>query len=216
MIKVQKQSIRFILVRHGVTAENLQMRYVGVRDEPLTDKGLQQAHQAAEALAQIPVRIVLASPLRRAADTAAEIKKACGVDLRLDSRLSEGSFGRWEGLNRTEVLKLGKEDAQRLAQWEADPACAPPGGESLEKVQKRIISLAAELESEFSGSSAVIVSHVGPIKALIAAALNMPLQVSQRLFLDPCTISVVDWGERPLVRLFNSHAHMGWTAARWM
>jgi broad specificity phosphatase PhoE len=216
MIKTEGPIVRLFLVRHGVTAENLQMHYIGIRDEPLTDRGLQQARQAAKALAQIPIRIVLTSPLRRAADTAGEIQESCGVELRMDSRLAEGSFGSWEGLNRDEVLNLSREDAKLLAQWESDPSCAPPGGESFEKVQKRIISLAQQLESEFPNSSVVLVSHVGPIKAIIAAALDMPLQISRHLFLDPCTISVVDWGKRPLLRLFNSHAHMGWTSARWM
>ncbi len=216
MVNSQKQTLRFYLVRHGVTAENLQMRYIGVRDEPLTDNGLKQAHQVAQVLSRIPIRIVLTSPLRRAADTAGEIQKACGVELRSDSRLGEGSFGRWEGLTRADVLKLGKKDAALLARWETDPYCAPPGGESLKSVQERMIGLASQVEREFPNSSVVLVSHVGPIKALLAAALDMPLAVSRRLFLDPGTISVVDWGTTPVVHLFNSHAHLGWTSARWM
>jgi broad specificity phosphatase PhoE len=69
---------------------------------------------------------------------------------------------------------------------------------------------------EFAGSSVVLVSHVGPIKALLATVLEMPLQSSRRLFLDPGTISVVEWGAQRILRLFNSHAHLGWSSARWM
>jgi hypothetical protein len=57
---------------------------------------------------------------------------------------------------------------------------------------------------------------VGPIKALLAHALDLPLQTSRSLFLDPATISVLEWGTHPLLRLFNSHAHLGWASARWM
>jgi len=72
------------------------------------------------------------------------------------------------------------------------------------------------LTDEFQDASVVLVSHVGPIKALLAAVLDIPLQSTRRLFLDPGTISVVEWGAHPLLRLFNSHAHLGWASARWM
>jgi broad specificity phosphatase PhoE len=207
---------RFYLVRHGETAENTQMRYLGTSDRPLTDHGKRQSRILAGALSQIPVRIVVSSPLRRAADTAARIGEACGMELRLDSRLAEGSFGSWEGMTRAEVLGLGPEDAARLARWESDSSCSPPGGESIESVQNRILALVEELAGEYRFESVVLVSHVGPIKALLAAVLDIPLQSTRRLFLDPATISVVEWGDHPFLRLFNSHAHLGWSEARWM
>ncbi len=210
------RTLRFFLVRHGETADNIQMRYLGLRDEPLTENGILQAHHVADALSQLPIRIVVSSPLRRAADTAVRISEACRVEYRLDSRLAEGSFGLWEGLTRAEVLQLGNQDAEMLARWESDPSAAPPGGESIESVQKRVVQLGEELKGEFPNSSVVLVSHVGPIKALLAAVLDVSVQASRRLFLDPGTISVVEWGEHRFLRLFNSHAHLGWASARWM
>jgi len=211
-----KGTVRLYLVRHGETGDNVQMRYLGIRDEPLTPNGLRQALLVAAALAPIRVGGIFSSPLVRAADTALRIKDACAVELRLDSRLVEGSFGEWEGLTRDEVLKRSARDAETLARWELDSSIAPPGGESIEHVQMRVISLANELAESFSNQSVVLVSHVGPIKALLAAVLDIPLAASRRLFLDPATITVVEWGERPLVRLLNSHAHLGWSSARWM
>jgi broad specificity phosphatase PhoE len=79
-----------------------------------------------------------------------------------------------------------------------------------------VIRLVEELKEEFAGSSVALVSHVGPIKALLAAALGVSPQASRRLFLDPGTISVIEWSPHPLLRLFNSHAHLGWPSARWM
>jgi broad specificity phosphatase PhoE len=216
MSNAHERSVRFFLVRHGETAQNTQMRYVGFRDESLTSNGKRQARRTAIALSTLPIRMIFSSPLRRTVDTAIHIQAACGAEIRVDSRLTEGSFGAWEGLTRAEVLALGNRDAELLARWESDPASAPPGGESIVSIQKRVISLMDELRRDFSGSSVVIVSHVGPIKALLATVLEMPLQSSRRLFLDPCTISVVEWGTRPLLRLFNSHAHLGWSSARWM
>jgi ribonuclease H / adenosylcobalamin/alpha-ribazole phosphatase len=212
----QNRMLRLFLIRHGEAADNLQMRYLGIRDEPLTENGLRQARHAAEALSQLPIKMVISSPLRRAADTAARIQDSCGIELRVDARLEEGSFGSWEGLTRAEVLELGRRDIEQLDRWESDSSCAPPGGESIESIQARVVALAEELIHEFPNSSIALVSHVGPIKALLSAVLGIPLQASRRLFLDPGSISVVDWGAHPLLRLFNSHAHLGWASARWM
>ncbi len=216
MTNLPKETVRLYLIRHGETADNLQMRYLGTRDENLTENGVRQAHYAADAMAQVPISIVISSPLRRAAETAGLIQKTCGVELRLDPRLAEGSFGCWEGLTRADVMRRGGEDAEMLERWESDSSLAPPGGESLESVQRRVVNAAGEFKREFAGSSLVFVSHVGPIKALLAHVLGLPLLDCRRLFLDPGTITVVDWGELPLLRLFNSHAHFGWTSARWM
>jgi ribonuclease H / adenosylcobalamin/alpha-ribazole phosphatase len=216
IIETQNPMTRFYLIRHGETAKNIQMRYLGTRDELLTENGRRQAHQIADALSQLPIEMVVSSSLRRAADTAARIQEGCGIELRLDSRLVEGSFGSWEGLTRAEVMRLSSADAELLTRWESDPSCAPPGGESIESIQTRIVALVNELIGEFPNSSIALVSHVGPIKALLAAVLEIPLQASRRLFLDPGGISVVEWGSQPLLRLFNSHAHLGWSSARWM
>jgi len=210
-----KLKMRFYLVRHGETAGNAQMRYLGISDEPLTEYGTQQARLVADALSQLPLGLIISSPLRRAAGTAARIQEACGAELRLDPRLAEGSSGSWEGLTRAQVLNLGEHDSALLARWESDPSCSPPGGESIESVQKRVLSLAEELTRSSPENPVALVSHVGPIKALLAAVLDIPLQATRRLFLDPGTISVVELGAHPVLRLFNSHAHLGWANPRW-
>ena len=213
--------MRMFIVRHGETAENVRMAYLGRRDEPLNETGLWQAECAAEALSRIHLSLIVSSPLRRASDTAARIQAASGAELRKDDRLREGSFGDWEGLTRDEVLNLSERDAELLLQWEENSSIAPPGGESdpgesREDIQRRAISLVEDLAEEFSDASVALVSHVGPIKALLAAALGINLNASRRLFLDPGTISVIEWSDRPIVRLFNSHSHFGWHSARWM
>jgi len=80
-----------------------------------------------------------------------------------------------------------------------------------------------ELAEQYAGAAVVLVSHVGPIKALVCTALDVPLTTGQRMFLDSATVSVIDWGantvpwETPaIVRSYNAHHHLGWTAAPWM
>jgi len=204
------------MVRHGETAANAEMRYLGIRDDPLSEHGVRQANQLAESFAALPITGIFSSPLRRALDTARPIAQRCGLEVRQDPRLREGSFGDWEGLSRQEVRDRSDRDAALLRAWEEDPRAAPPGGESLETIHNRMFELVAQLQSELAGRSLALVTHVGPIKALLAAALGVPISAVRRLFLDPATISVIDWGTVPLVRLFNSHGHLGWESARWM
>ncbi|HWM93997.1 MAG TPA: histidine phosphatase family protein [Thermoanaerobaculia bacterium] len=206
-------SLRLFLVRHGETSGNREMRYLGTADQPLSPTGVEQAERLASSLAPLRLAAVYASPLRRTADTGRRIAEARQVDLRLEPRLREQAYGEWEGLTRAEVLER---DRDRLLGWEADLGLAPPGGESLLSVQERTLGLVNDLAREHSGEWIALVTHVGPIKALLCAALDVPLATARRLFLDPGTVTVLDWGEHPVVRLFNAHGHLGWESARWM
>ena len=81
----------------------------------------------------------------------------------------------------------------------------------------RVRGVVERLAQVHPDQTIVLVSHVGPIKVLLCSALGAPLSSIFQIFLDPATISVVDWREpRSLVRLLNSHAHLGWGQARWM
>jgi ribonuclease H / adenosylcobalamin/alpha-ribazole phosphatase len=206
-------TLRLFVVRHGETPFNREMRYLGTADEPLSPKGVGQAEQLASSLGPLPLQAVYASPLSRAAETGRRIAEARQVDLRLEPRLREQAFGEWEGLTRSEVLER---DRDRLLRWEADLGLSPPGGESLLSVQERTLALVDELARAHSGEWIALVSHVGPIKALLCAALDAPLATARRMFLDPGTVTVLDWGKHPVIRLFNAHGHLGWEAARWM
>jgi broad specificity phosphatase PhoE len=209
-------ALRLFLVRHGESPSNREMRYLGRRDEPLTEAGERQADCLAAALSGLPLAAVYASPLRRAAATAGRIAEELGLPLVGEPRLLEQRFGDWEGLTRAEVMARGGEERERLLRWECDPEAEPPGGESLAAVAGRAMALLADLSAAHPGDWVTLVSHVSPIKALLCAALGVPLTAARRLFLDPGTLSVIDWGESPVVRLFNAHGHLGWREARWM
>jgi broad specificity phosphatase PhoE len=208
---------RLILVRHGETIANREFRYLGMRDDKLSEHGRNQAEHLAAALAFLPLAAIYSSPLSRAAATAAAIAARHGLDIRLTSGLREGSFGAWEGLSRAEVLAQEPDIVQRHREWERDPASAPPDGESFASIQERVVATVEQLAQTHAGQTIVLVSHVGPIKVLLCRALGAPLSSLFHIFLDPATISVIDWRPaRPLVRLLNSHAHLGWEQARWM
>jgi probable phosphoglycerate mutase len=209
---------RLFLIRHGETLANREFRYIGARDDVLSETGVRQVEQLATALASLPIAAVYSSPLLRAHATATAIADQFQLEVRIARELRESEFGTWEGLSRAEILSRGLEEAQLLHAWEQDPTVAPPGGESFAAVQQRVHTYVEQLAYTHAGQSIALVSHVGPIKMLLATALEAPATASFRVFLDPATISVIDWqpGGHALVRLVNSHAHMGWTNARWM
>ena len=209
---------RLYIVRHGETLANREYRFIGSRDDPLSELGQIQAAQVAEALAAFPIAAVYSSPMQRTYCTAVPIAERLQLEVQKFDALREGSFGIWEGMNRAEVLARSPEDAWHFYEWERDANIAPPGGESMTALQERVCSGVEQLALAHPDQSIVLVSHVGPIKALMCTALGVPISTSPRIFLDPATISVVDWRDmtHAIVRLVNSHAHLGWQEARWM
>jgi broad specificity phosphatase PhoE len=131
-------------------------------------------------------------------------------------------MGTWEGLRRADILARSPEDAALHQRWERDPTCAPPDGESFADIHARVVACVHDLADRHASASVVVVSHVGPIKALLCAAMEAPLTMARRLFLDSATVSVIDWGADAVdwgvpavLRLYNAHQHLGWEAA-WM
>jgi broad specificity phosphatase PhoE len=209
---------RLILVRHGETIANREYRYVGSRDDALSSLGQAQAEQLAEALSILPVAAVYSSPLQRAYSTALSIAAPHSLEIQIVDDLREMSFGMWEGLSRAEILVRSPEDAQYLREWEKNIALTPPKGESFDALRARVSTAVERLAQQHPDQTVVLVSHVGPIKVLLCTALGVDTSAAFRIFLDPATISVVDWrdAEHATVRLVNSHAHLGWQNARWM
>lgn len=209
---------RLYIVRHGETLANREYRFIGSRDDPLSELGQIQAGQLADALAVMPISAVYSSPMQRAYSTAIPIAERLGLDVQKFDPLRECAFGIWEGMSRAEILARSPEDARHFYEWEHDATLAPPGGESMIALQQRVCSGVEQLALAHPDQSIALVSHVGPIKALMCTALGVPISTSPRIFLDPATITVVDWRDmaHTTVRLFNSHAHLGWQEARWM
>lgn len=208
--------VRLILVRHGEVDANRSYQYLGRRDDELNGSGLDQADSLAAALAELAFDAVLSSPLQRALVTAQTLAAPAGLTVSTDDRLIELDFGSWEGRSRSEIVETSGETLAEVEAWEADPSRLTPGGESLLDLQRRVVDLADELARRHVGSTLVLVSHMGPIKVLLCSALQLPLASAGRIFLDPATITVIDWGPKALVRLVNSHAHLGFGRARWL
>jgi len=90
------------------------------------------------------------------------------------------------------------------------PAVAPPGGESLAEVSERVSAALHRVLAEWDRQTVLIVSHVTPIKSLVAAALLAPPPALYRMHLDVAALCEIDWyADGPAVlRSFNDTAHL--------
>jgi ribonuclease H / adenosylcobalamin/alpha-ribazole phosphatase len=196
-----------VLLRHGQTSMSVQRRYAGRSDVPLTDLGVQQAAAAAKRLASAGITLIVTSPLLRAVRTAEEVAAVTGAQVVTDEGFRETDFGAWEGLTFAEVRERWPDDVRT---WLADPAAAPPGGESFAEVSARVTEALHRSLVGREGQAIVIVSHVTPIKTLVAAALLAPPAALYRMHLDVAALSEIDWyPDGPAVlRSFNDTTHL--------
>jgi probable phosphoglycerate mutase len=196
-----------LLLRHGQTPMSVQKRYAGRSDVPLTDVGVRQAVAAARRLAPVRLGVIVTSPLRRAARTAEEIAAATGAPVVTDEGFRETDFGAWEGLTFAEVRERWPAE---VTAWLADPALAPPGGESFTDVSTRVSDALHRVLAGRERQTILIVSHVTPIKTLVAAALLAPPAALYRMHLDVAALSEIDWyADGPAVlRSFNDTGHL--------
>lgn len=163
---------RLLFVRHGQTDFNAEGRMQGHLDSHLTELGLAQARAIGPTLAEQGPNLLLSSDLSRAARTADEIGQACGLPVKLDSRLRETDLGEWQGLT---VAEVAEQWPGALDTWRADSSWAPPGGESRVTVAARAVPLIDELEREYAAdppTTVLLCSHGGVIAALVCALLG--------------------------------------------
>lgn len=206
-ISAQGEPTTTLLLRHGQTPMSVQKRYAGRTDAPLTDTGIRQAAAAAKRLASAGIDAIVASPLQRTVRTAEEVAAVTGVPVTADEGFRETDFGAWEGLTFAEVRERWPSE---LATWLADPSVAPPGGESFTQVSERVTAALHRTLAERAHQTVLIVSHVTPIKTLVAAALLAPPAALYRMHLDVAALCEIDWyADGPAVlRSFNDTAHL--------
>jgi broad specificity phosphatase PhoE len=184
-----------VLVRHGQTAENARGLLLGRQDPPLSELGRRQAAALTRAIPEEAV--VVSSPLRRARETAEVFARPVVVD----ERWIELDYGALDGCRPDQV----GEDIWR--RWRADPTFVPAGGESLSALGQRVRSACDELAREAEQRDIVVVTHVSPIKAAIAWALDVGDGIAWRMFVRDGSIARIRIDRAgPVVLCFNETA----------
>jgi probable phosphomutase (TIGR03848 family) len=178
-----------LLVRHGTTpttGKKLPGRAPGLN---LSEKGRAQAGAVAERIAVLgkAPAAVYASPLERTRETAAPIARSLGLRVRTAPGLLELDVGEW---TEKPLARLYRDkDWPKVQRWPS--GFRFPGGESFPEMSARSMDAVVDLVAQHPGETIVAVSHADTIKAILAAAAGIPLDLMQRLVVSPCSVSAI-------------------------
>ena len=200
---------RIILVRHGETTWNIEGRYQGQEDTPLSERGLKQGHLLAEGLRNIPIDLAISSPLKRSYQTCKFCADLHNLPVATDERLLEINHGSWEGVLAGDIQK---QYPVEFAQWHSEPekVVMPGGGESLEDVRKRVRAAFDEYVVKYPHKTLLVAAHDAVNKAIICDILGLGMEHFWQIKQDNTCINVLECNEGVWrAVLLNSTNHMG-------
>ncbi len=174
-----KEKLKLYIVRHGETEWNVQKKFQGQLDSPLTEKGIQKIRGTAEELKNIDFKRVYSSRLGRAVKTAQIImdtncsekgRKECG---KLESipELNEIHFGEWQGLSFDEIFKRYPEEAWNYFHNVKDYCAENIRGEELDKGLERFLAGLGKIVKGTAAGNVLIVTH-GTVLELFLNYIN--------------------------------------------
>jgi broad specificity phosphatase PhoE len=173
-----------VMVRHGETDWNRERRFQGRADQPLNEAGRGQARELAELLRDEPVSAVYTSPLRRARETAEILAGNFGLRPQPLDALLEIDVGAWEGLTIDEVRAAypGRADENWRSGWDE--------GETYDELSRRVLPALVELGTKHEGGHVLAVTHAGPLRAAVAAAMGLSYEDARPLIgpLENCAV----------------------------
>jgi alpha-ribazole phosphatase/probable phosphoglycerate mutase len=165
------------LARHGESDWNVEKRFQGHRDRPLTERGREQAHALADLVGAEKINAVYTSPLSRARETAEIVAARVGLKVVALPELREVDTGSWSGLSRADVEARFPEG---FAHWRSGGS-AWENGESYDEMAERVIGALRKIAEDHPDGRVLVVSHGGPIRAIHAAAEGLAIQDYRRL-----------------------------------
>jgi len=185
----------FVLVRHGVTNHTTGKRFSGglaSSNPPLNDEGREQARATGEWLAPLAGTFdaLVSSPVLRTRQTAEILAGFFDLEIEEEPGIAEMEFGTWDGMSFTEVHEKHPDE---ISSWLGDLESAPHGGESFRAVEKRVLEGRDRMMAAYAEKTTVVVSHVTPIKTLVADALGAPLDAVYRMELAPASVTVISY-----------------------
>ncbi|MFC6597928.1 histidine phosphatase family protein [Kitasatospora paranensis] len=186
---------RIVFWRHGQTSWNLESRFQGTTDIPLTDQGVFQAQRAARLLGGLRPDLLVSSDLQRAARTAAELAMVTGLQVHHHEGLRETYAGEWQGLTNAEIRARYPEEFEAWAQGQP---VRRGGGELATEVADRAVPVVLDaVEKLPEDGTLVVVSHGGTIRTMIGRLLDLDPALWERFGgLSNCCWSVLGQGVR--------------------
>jgi len=182
---------RIVLVRHGQTAWNREVRFRGQADVPLDEAGLKQAEATGRYIAsRWPVVAVYASRMSRAMRTAEAIARAHELSVRPLAGLLDINFGAWQGLTPDEVSQRYPD---LFRAWiDVPPTVHFPEGEGLDIVRERGMGGLEDVIARHAGQTVALVSHTVVNRVLLCAVMGLGNERFWRLQQETCAVNVFD------------------------
>jgi 2,3-bisphosphoglycerate-dependent phosphoglycerate mutase len=161
---------RLVLLRHGESQWNLENRFTGWVDVPLSPRGIQEAKDAGEKLRSFKFDQAFTSVLARANETlrlVLETISQTGIPIEKDKALNERMYGELQGLNKDETAKKYGEAQVKI--WRRSYDVRPPGGESLKDTAERVLPYYERTIKPYilKGDTILVAAHGNSLRALI-------------------------------------------------
>jgi len=161
---------RLILLRHGESQWNLENRFTGWVDVPLSPRGIQEAKNAGEKLRSFTFNRAFTSVLTRAIETLRLVLEAIGqtnIPIEKDKALNERMYGELQGLNKADTAKKYGDEQVKI--WRRSYDMRPPGGESLKDTADRVLPYYENKIKPcvLKGETILIAAHGNSLRALV-------------------------------------------------
>ena len=161
---------RLILLRHGESQWNLENRFTGWVDVPLSPRGIQEAKNAGEKLRSFIFDRAFTSVLTRAIETLRLVLETIGqanIPIEKDKALNERMYGELQGLNKADTAKKYGDDQVKI--WRRRYDIRPPGGESLKDTADRVLPYYESRIKPYAlkGETILIAAHGNSLRALV-------------------------------------------------
>jgi 2,3-bisphosphoglycerate-dependent phosphoglycerate mutase len=161
---------KLVLIRHGESQWNLENRFTGWVDVPLSPKGMEEAKAAGKKLAGFTFDRAFSSMLTRANDTLRIILETIGqttIPIEKDKALNERMYGELQGLNKAETAQKYGDEQVKI--WRRSYDVRPPGGESLQDTAERVLPYydSRIKPCVLKGDTILIAAHGNSLRALV-------------------------------------------------
>ena len=195
-----------ILIRHGETVWNTELRMQGSLDSDLTTKGKSQIEALGEWMKDVPFDYLYSSDTPRARKTAESISKYSGHPLNFDERLREKNLGVFEGLT-SEEAKVKYPEAFKLFKT-AGPNYIIDQGESTQQLLERALDFIDEIRNRHPQKVAVLVTHGGVVRVLMKHVLGLSLDAPTQFLINNTAIFRLVWREKWIVAAMGTLSHL--------
>jgi 2,3-bisphosphoglycerate-dependent phosphoglycerate mutase len=175
------------LIRHGETEWNVAMRLQGMKNSNLTEKGLDQARMAGQALMKRTYDVLISSDLERAVKTAEILNAYHHLPVEQNKLLRERNFGVMEGLTREQIM--AKYPATYHEYMNRNDVGQIPEGESLVEFHGRVTGAMNSIVKEHTGKRILIVTHGGVLDCMMRMIFDYPLSAPRRFSIFNASIN---------------------------